>query len=382
MKHCIALYGIGTEGEKFYFNYKDTCEICYVIDRQNQRTFHGKSVYTLDEALGEKQKVLIVVACGKNIYLEIREVLENKGLVEFQDFIWYEYIDKKMVILYGNCHMSGIESYLMSNPYFRQQYYVKRFCVTEEVPTKEELQACGVLICQDINDNNKLGVPSYDKLFELTKDECVKILIPNLFGLNLFFPQIYESEEWKRHLRNDGYDGEVYQATVRRIGIPDENIRQLWKEGKSIDEIVDIIQNKDVYQGSDILEDFNAKMHKLKSREEKCDIKISDYIEGNYRSKKLFFEPGHPTGDVLTEKGRRICSFLSVPIEESCLVNCNIDTVELFTYGCVKRALQLDFEEKHVRNYDCSATIGNRPLDIREYVRQSIIWLYQDEEVI
>lgn len=382
MRKRIAIYGVGLEAEKFYWNNLDKFEIAFAIDRKARSSFHGIKVYSVEYAVENLPREFIVVTALRRTYQEIRKNLREFGLVEFKDFIWCEFVNRELVVLYGNCHMIAIEDYLMNNPYFCKKYVIKRFCVTEELPRKEELQYCRVLISQDVNEQNKLGVFSAQEIFNMASESCTKVLIPNLYGCNLFFPQLYESGEWKKHLfsnKSDSEGLEQYEAGVRRIGIADENIRKLWREGRDLLYIVDVIQNGEVYKAEDIISHFNQQMEKIKKREAKCDIQISDYIENNYRDKKLFYEPGHPSGDVLYEMGRRICKLLHIEYEESFLPVCRMDTLELFIYGCVCRALNLNFKQDYVRRKDHSATIYNRPIDLEEYVRQSVIWLYEDK---
>lgn len=382
MKKRIVIYGVGLEAEKFYWNNIDRFEIAYAIDRRTLFNFHGINIYSVDFAIKNLPRIFIVVTTGRWHYQEIRKILKEFGLIEYKDFIWYEFVNRRMAILYGNCHMKAIEDYLSNNPYFCNEYVIKRFCVTEELPNKEELENCSILISQDVNEQNKLGVFSAEELFVMVSESCTKILIPNLYGCNLFFPQLYESEEWKKHLldNEDEDDGlELYKAGVRRISIADENIRELWQKGKDIFYIANVIKNGEVYTAEKIILNFNNQMEKLRRREAKCDIQISDYIENNYKSKKLFYEPGHPSGDVLYEMGRRICKLLHIELEEDFLPLCRMDTLELFIYGCVCRALNIKFKQDYVRRNDHSATIYNRPINLEEYVQQSIIWLYKDE---
>lgn len=212
MKKRIAIYGVGLEAEKFYWNNSDKYEIAYAIDRTPRSCFHGIKVYSVDYVVKNLPRVFIIVTAGRWTYREIRKNLKEFGLVEFKDFIWCEFVNREMVVLYGNCHMIAIEDYLMNNPHFCKKYVVKRFCVTEELPDREELQNCRILISQDVNERNKLGVFSAEEVFGMASESCTKILIPNLYGCNLFFPQMYESEEWKKHLlaeKNEGGGGAI-----------------------------------------------------------------------------------------------------------------------------------------------------------------------------
>ena len=167
----IAVYGAGLEGEKFYCRYRDKYDIQYFIDKNNNRTFHGIQVYSLEQVESRIGEYYIVVALGMHIYPQIKSMLEENGLTEFNDFCQAEFLDRELAILYGNCHMRVFEKYFRRNPCF--------------------MENCGLLISYDIREENSFGVPSYERLRQKVKSTCRCVKVPNLLcSFNSFFPQI------------------------------------------------------------------------------------------------------------------------------------------------------------------------------------------------
>lgn len=190
----IAVYGAGLEGEKFYCRYRDKYDIQYFIDKNNNRTFHGIQVYSLEQVESRIGEYYIVVALGMHIYPQIKSMLEENGLTEFNDFCQAEFLDRELAILYGNCHMRVFEKYFRRNPCFMDRYVIRQYLVympRDNFPADEELENCGLLISYDIREENSFGVPSYERLRQKVKSTCRCVKVPNLLcSFNSFFPQI------------------------------------------------------------------------------------------------------------------------------------------------------------------------------------------------
>ena len=190
MKYSIILYGISLEGEKFYYKYKDILDIQYCIDRKEQALFHGYSVFKLTEKIEDLNKHLIIVTATMSVYEEIKKELTSIGLREFENFIPCTAFGKKLAIVYGNCHMSTLALYLQQNYYFNSEYFIRFYYIGEwETPSEKELKKCDLLITQDIREKNEFNMPSYMSLVSDIKKEALVVIVPNLYGCNLFFPQ-------------------------------------------------------------------------------------------------------------------------------------------------------------------------------------------------
>lgn len=358
----VILYGTGIEGEKFYQAYRKKYKILYCIDKMYNRPFHGLSIVDFENVAAElKKNYFIIVAAKFYAYKEISANLRGIGLKEWIDYKDADLIgNKKLAILYGNCHMKILKEYLENNLTFSEIYKIRLYIICEI--EKDELDDacvgalrdfCRLLITQDIRKENSQKMPSADQIISKAGKWCRCIKIPNVFNVNLFFPQIKA----------------VYG---------DENIIKLNRNKNDIQEIINSIENEDVYDAEMIQKNFRKQIEKLYMRERKCDIVISDYILENYQTKQLFYEPYHPTNDLICEKGRRIIKLLKLEIDESVPVRNAIDDREMFIYGCVRKALGITFEQKIVRKSHCFWTLKNNPMDLKEYIEYHLLDIEQE----
>lgn len=388
----IILYGTGLDGEKFFYRSKGHYKIVYCIDqRKRNAAFHGIPVFHLEEKVQELKNHLVVVAATDNTWKEIRKILINKGLQEFSDFINAKMIGKKIAVVYGNCHMRALCEYLQSNYFFQKDYYISYHYIGEyECPDSAELTVCDVLISQDIQKNNEFHMPGADTLCRQLGKKARKIIVPNLYGCNLFFPQCYfpADDQLHRHLGVDAIDSDTYdtikaqgvRVIVESIGKRDCYIDESYKKGYSVEDIRKHITDDIIWDEEEIRQNFSHQMMKFKEREKKCDIIISDYIERFYQQMQLFYEPFHPTETVIAEKGRKILELLRIPQDEEIPLRRFMGAMEMPVYGCVKKALGLQFEQKILRR-GCSTTLNSQPESLEEYIEDYLVWVWGNPNV-
>ncbi len=389
----IILYGTGLEGEKFYCKYSCDFHIVYCLDQRRRQKFHNKEVFRLEEKIEEINKYHIMIAAGFPAYKEIRKHLIDIGLKEYRDFTHTYAIGKKIAFIYGNCHMGALSVYLNLNYEFYKQYYLKLYSITEDgSPTQDELEYCDLLITQDIRKDNNLGKASCQEL--IAKHTVgTNIVVPNIYGCNMFFPQInyafcpFDNTSriayMDRHLNSEAIDAEslnepgktsAQNFTQMTRGRGDAYIDTKFYEGASIEEIKKDILEKQIWTATEIQSNFDTELNKIKSREKDCDFIISDIIENYYQKRRLFFSPSHPTGFVTQIKGIRILEILGLESEKIDFDN-GLGADELPIYGCVKRALGLQFEQKILRK-NSQWTLGNQPETLSEYIENYIRWVW------
>lgn len=381
-KH-VVIYGAGFEAERFLCLKEKELDVEFFIDRIANRTFHGKQVFAIEE-VQKLHKKKILVAANEKSYREISSILESKGLVEFYDFISIHYYDKQFAILYGNCHINVIAKYLDQQIEFSKKYFLRVFYVgAKEVPNENELKHCDVFIGQDIRTNNELGMPDMNSLVKKTR-ECNVITIPNLYGYKFFWPQVTERFDNidNLHLGNDRIPEKdlnnlsyAARGPVRwMIGWHDKYIERALEKGIDIDEIIDNCLYKDVFQPEEIRSVFLEAINKLIEREKDCDVKISDYILENYRNEELFYDPAHPTNILLKEKTRRILNKLNIYDIEFDECEMKLDSSEIFIYGCVRKALGLNYNKRYIKHFEKRGTLWGRSISVEEYIRQYKLW--------
>ncbi|MDE6568378.1 MAG: hypothetical protein K2K70_11685 [Lachnospiraceae bacterium] len=197
----IVIWGCGLEGEKFYWAWRHKINILYAIDIRYQtlHEFHGIEVRSPQDTESLRQHYIVVCVGDVGIWNEISGHLKKNGLTEFDNFIRSDlYGDKKLAVLYGNCHMVAIEKYLKGNLEFSRNYNTRLYYVNntegECFPTEAAMKGCDLFIAQDINERNARGLPSAFEVRKKLKEGSNCVIVPNVYGMNLYFPQCRKGE--------------------------------------------------------------------------------------------------------------------------------------------------------------------------------------------
>lgn len=223
---------------------------------------------------------------------------------EFNDYIFYKWIDRKVVLLHGNCHMLVVKSYLESSDNFMNQYAIYPNPLIQNNKEKKisdiVLKNCEVWIHEDIQRENKYGYFLSDVYIREKwlneRGECKKneIIIPHLFGLGkAFFPQSADNKRNEKIKNGQDANGMFPHA--------DLIIDKCVEEGMAVNKIIAFCKGGLALDEKVVVANFEEYMGKIKEREKAWDIKIYDFILENYQKTKLFYDEGHPT-NVIFEK--------------------------------------------------------------------------------
>lgn len=397
MKDRIVLYGTGMFAEKFYYKFREQFSIEYCIDQRKRKTFHGLEVFKPEEKSCDlKTKKVIVAVAGDKQYNAIRKTLIKMGLKEFEDFLWSYELGKKIAILYGNCHFAVLKEYLIRTPSFALEYTIRFKSVYDKegddfyrVPSETELRNCSLLIMQDIRNENSHQLLSVTEIKEMAPDCCKIVVVPNLYGYNLFFPQFLKSPSNEPRVAsechvaeisgNENEEGKRIANIAWEVGFminSDENIAFVHNKKLSIEHVISFMEDDNYYDHDDIRNNFDEQIRKIKERESFCDIIISDYLIETLHDKQMFYDPQHPCEHVICEKGRRILLRLGlVPLPE-CVISPILNDTELFIYESVRQALNLNYRQDYIRIGADHASLQHGCLSREEYVKDVLSWTY------
>lgn len=370
----IAIFGIGVHAQKcrYYLNRSKIDIVCYYDNNYYGITYRGKKVCCPAEK--DLKGKVIIVAVSENVYHEIRKQLLSYGLKEFHDFIYYTLIDRRIAIAYGNCHMNIIKSFLRSSKLFSQAYAFYPLPPIMQIELSmisgEVLRNCDLLLSQDIRKDNSYGEEfAIDKIKNELSIDCKHIIVPNLYKLGfIYFPQ-YKSGFNRNYAQGLFLNGKWDEFGL--FPFSDYYIDKMLEEGVSIDVIVKKCSSGTCFSAEEIIKNFDDALLKIKLRELSWDIKCSEYIERNYKKKRLFYEPEHPTNVIFRYICQEILRLLGIADEIS--ANDNLGNYETPIYPEVKETLGLLFENEKVRINDKSRNL-DEIASYEEYVRQYIWW--------
>jgi Polysaccharide biosynthesis enzyme WcbI len=195
---------------------------------------------------------------------------------------------KKSCIIFGNCQGHAIKKYLEFSDFY-EIYDVKSYSNWELLSNHElcipvqEIQSADLVIYQPLTDihncysTNKKNPTSF---FNLLQESCNTISFPRIHN-NAIFPIFHKN---KQH-------SDIYGRFTNQVS-NEESLIYLYENN-----LVDY--------------DFTNRMQEnyaiSKQKEEKCDVRIIDYILQNIHKRKMFLTQDHPTSCVLNEITKQIC---------------------------------------------------------------------------
>jgi hypothetical protein len=92
-----------------------------------------------------------------------------------------------------------------------------------------------------------------------------------------------------------------------------EPIEHLKSQGYSLNDVLRMFSNNEI--DFDYENRFNKSIEILKTKEEKCQVKVSEFIVKHVRSVKLFFTQNHPTTCVLAHIANQVLSILGYNVK-------------------------------------------------------------------
>lgn len=349
----INIWGTGKNAADFIMNnYSEVSVQCVIENKKKlERPFMGICAPVLhsDDADRFLLNYYTIIAVSPNIFWEIKKILDALGLVEFENYEYYDTFNKRICICYGNCHLGSVKAYLRMSADFCDQFGFYPMPQIQDMAREsikisdfvKGLEKCELFIHQSIRKENYFGVEySSENLLRYLNSRCVIISCPNLYRLPWFmFPQC------------SSYD------TVSVCDMPfsfiDDYIEKTLSEGGGVNDIMDMMLDDKLISSGDLLNREEEFIHKVGEREKEWDIKVKKFLETNIRNKKLFYDMGHPSGHIILFVVNRILQTLKIKEMQTFFVSVNeLDFYELPVYECVKKAFGLKFDDTYIRKYN------------------------------
>lgn len=308
-ERLTILYGDRLETEKFLYQNRtliDRISFC-VFDDCDETMCHGIPVLEYSGIDRMADKFVLVTAAEEDRYFDIKKRLESIGKKEFKDFIWSKAYNKKMVVINANCHGGAIISYLALSKKFREEYFVYPLPQIQEnyegsIPETLLINA-DVYMHQDIRKGNSVSDNLSDEAVEKhLGNGTLNITVPNLVGMgNWMFPALKDLDrviKTQKEIVYILYRDEILDEAERNTSGRISELVKYWSSFSYDDAILDAL--------------WNMNKAKLMGREKSWDIKVSDFIYGNYKSIPCFVDANHPSKYLMKEIGRQIAQILEL----------------------------------------------------------------------
>lgn len=341
----IAIWGTGLFARKFYQIEHKNYEVRCFYD--NNREKWGQMLYGIPVKKwnGHDTPKIIIAS---SYWQEILEQLSEQGLRVFYDVIPFQFLHcksidyhvlknipggmnsayslcklkgtRKVAVIYGNCQTLKLREILLLNPSFADKYFfvtIPAICDYNAGKKARELwntllshdefwKQIDLFLYQKVNETNRFCCElATDHIVKKLSSDCQVVSIINIFFDGYFVQRIKNNYNIMQEIHQSGLfpSGDIF-------------VNELLEKGFSEEDILEQIRDENFIASEIIEQASDESLSELKEREEDADIKISDYIELNYRKKQLFYSPNHPINTVLIEYARRIIRYLGLKDDE------------------------------------------------------------------
>lgn len=273
---------------------------------------------------------------------------------------------RKKVLILANCQGQALYSLLKKNPDFIKQFELIHIDPIHLLKIQDSerilsiIATLDVIIYQPIGSN--YGVFASDNILKHLKLNAKAISFPVAYftGYN---PEVI-------YLKN--FDG-------KKVSVPfdynDLNIMRMFAEKLSIPEIVNHLESNTFYSQEFLERNCELSLNTLAEREKGLDIRITPFIENNYKSKRLFFSMNHPSNEVLFEIVQQLFELLGLQEARTPhLANELLGRTRLYLYPSVLKNFDL-FSDNQI-------IIDNVKFSLENYVRECYTTYIDNRDLI
>lgn len=312
----IVIWGTGNTGKDFYKRYKEWMALHICTDSNEEATpIEGTELVKYEEL--DKNKDFIIVCSIYHEEIERRLYIDGWRFGThymtsnlFEAKMETEQGNKKLLVSIGRCHIGRIAGILNSIPEFNKNYKVVHFSQLKVCTSEEEFDYKKLIECMEILKFADIllrpasvtanGTKDYAYLEQMLPSKCRVIRVPlPMFGS--YWPQDKGSER-----STAKWYIPPYKKVLKSFSERDYVIEELLESGKSKKEIIDIISDEDLFDKEKVCVNHDRVMRSAYFWDRLADIKIADFIEENYKIKKLYCDRGHIHQNLLKEYIKRI----------------------------------------------------------------------------
>lgn len=207
---------------------------------------------------------------------------------------------KKMVII-GNCQAQMLEGIFLSTKKYSVSRLKPVFQMTEadRSHTMKIIDEADIVFSQRVSKEYHLEWVRGSFLKEIIKERC--IIYPNIYFDGYFPGSRY-----------------IYLEKGGKVNSPLEDyhfdeVLKLYRGGVSVS--ATLVQLEELPRSSE--DPFENSIRQLRSREEDCDVQISDEIQRAVFDRQCFYTPNHPDNQLLTILAERLANAANLEFDFS-----------------------------------------------------------------
>jgi len=239
------------------------------------------------------------------------------------------------IVVIGNCQVRPLVTILseMCRRDIQFDYIVAHLSNSEsEQSDGSRLLEADLIITQPIDDNYKAKHLSTSRLRALHGEKVVA------------WPNVFYTGHCPDLLTATDQSGTVIRGPLETYQL--SGVMSAWKNGLSAENAFHFLQNNLPHDDEILQTSMTTSLLALKQREVQTDITISDFLESELTTQRLFFTFNHPTANVLIELAERILDYCDIRIEKRVIAEFWEEPLGRLTYPMsapMAEYLNLDF---------------------------------------
>lgn len=276
---------------------------------------------------------------------------------------------RKLIGFYGECHIYVYGEILNSISLLKKNYcivgakeieYLARWH-HKEINRKEAWDRLDVLIYNPGVPNRK-DAPTLEQVLKWVPKTCKKIEVTNAVFMG------YMPQHTERVFENNGY-----------FAWGDRYLNKLLESDNITVEMLKSLEGGEFISKDRVNKFFEKSLKHMKMYEQKCTIKIADYIEKYGQKRVLYYSVTHPEMEIMREISRRILIELGID-KEDCMrkiyrtnVMFDLHSHGEAVYPSVIKGLGIEMKEDRVVQYGNYKEISYSFHDyIKEYIKMGM----------
>lgn len=156
-------------------------------------------------------------------------------------------------------------------------------CVLDDAALVKDIQQADIIIYQPIGE--QFGRNSSASILAEARPGCQIIAVPYAFNYG-FWPIVHVA---RSDVDINDEPAEINSATFINL----DPVHDLLDQGYTVSRVLAMFESGEI--DFDHASRFRYCQEYLADKEANCDVKVSGFIEDNYRQTKLFYYPSHPT---------------------------------------------------------------------------------------
>ena len=387
----IVIFGTGRIAEEFFEAFNNQLNIVYFATSDTmQMDFRGLRKLELSE-LAFKHDVYIVICCKRDVavHIELQLAMNFRFFEEYIDYNMFAQLydgRRKLIVSLGRCHQFLVCKAFQTTEYIIDNYIVLFYWIDQLKITAFRREWSELIHYADV-----LVTYKYDALEEygVFRDDGRIVIAPEV-SATFIWPQIsWMVKDPSVYVCNASELRKARICDIRAFRYLDRNVYKMLKEGKSVDETVSIICNKNLYSKEQLTRYMERVFYFNREKADTACQDICRLIEENYQKERFFLDGRHWSNSLAWEVVNSClnqfdCS--SVKPENPNLIEWVADTEDRVwvnewpIYPCVREALELEWVDNSTK-YRMVKVGETKEVTFEEYMWEYSKFIYHSMEI-